>query len=259
MTHLDLFSGIGGFALAARWAGFETTQFVEIEPFCQRVLAKNFPGVPIHGDIRTFDATGLPRPTLVTGGFPCQDISAANSKAVGIGGERSGLVTEVLRIVGECRPWFAVLENSPRLRVRGGDWLLGELEAFGYRHFPALVAAGDAGAGHIRERAFVLAHLDGLGGDAPREARLARLVAPDGGRFRPSPERGRLDLVLRPGAVPSFRFEGSRGVVSGPCLLRSLDGVPAGVDRIRALGNAIYPEAVYPILAAVAAFMGAPS
>src|SRR5215831_4242950 len=78
---LDLFAGIGGFALAASWAGYETVLFVEIDPFCRRVLRKNFPGVPIHDDIRTLSACDVPGPVdLLTGGFPCQPVSLAGQR-----------------------------------------------------------------------------------------------------------------------------------------------------------------------------------
>jgi DNA (cytosine-5)-methyltransferase 1 len=73
LSHLDLFSGIGGFAIAAQWAGFETIAFVEKDPFCQKVLAKHWPNVPIHGDIKTFkweDTGNRSKVTLLTGGFP---------------------------------------------------------------------------------------------------------------------------------------------------------------------------------------------
>ena len=80
MTHLDLFSGIGGFALAARWAGIETVQFVENEEFAQKVLTKNFPGVPIHGDIKTYRANGSVSPFLLTGGSPSQPFSQAGRR-----------------------------------------------------------------------------------------------------------------------------------------------------------------------------------
>ena len=100
MTHLDLFSGIGGFALAARWSGLETTAFCENDPYCERVLRKNFPGVPIHDDIQTLDGTQFKDIYLITGGFPCQDISIAG-KGAGIDGQRSGLWTELHRMNGK--------------------------------------------------------------------------------------------------------------------------------------------------------------
>src|SRR5690242_14537733 len=102
MRHLDLFSGIGGFSLAAGWAGFTTVQFCEIDPFCQKVLAKNFPGVPIHDDIRTLAGESLGPIDLITGGFPCQPFSVAGKRR-GADDDRH-LWPEMARLVGECRP-----------------------------------------------------------------------------------------------------------------------------------------------------------
>ena len=79
-THIDLFSGIGGFALATRWAGVETVAFCEIEPYVQRVLRKNFPGVPIIEDVRDFPTDEFQRPWLITGGYPCQPFSQAGKR-----------------------------------------------------------------------------------------------------------------------------------------------------------------------------------
>jgi len=133
-THLDLFSGIGGFALAARWAGIKTVQFVEIDKFCQQVLRKNFPGIPIHDDIKTFtyaNWNGLQesrteqqtgryrqlfqdRPFLLTGGFPCQPFSCA--------GKRRGkeddryLWEEMLRVIKEFKPTWIIGENVNGIR-----------------------------------------------------------------------------------------------------------------------------------------------
>src|SRR4249920_1665588 len=110
MIHsvLSLFSGIGAFDLGLeRTGGFKTCAFVEIEPFCRRVLAKHWPGVPCYDDVRTLTAGRLRAdgivPDVICGGFPCQDISSAGSK-VGIGGQRSGLWVEYARLIGELRP-----------------------------------------------------------------------------------------------------------------------------------------------------------
>ena len=101
LTHLDLFSGIGGFALAARWAGFETIQFVEYEPYARKVLAKNFPDVPIAGDIFGFDATKYMGVGLLTGGFPCQPFSVAG-KQLGKEDDRA-IWPEMFRVIREAR------------------------------------------------------------------------------------------------------------------------------------------------------------
>ena len=158
-SHLDLFSGIGGFALAAKWAGLQTIQFVELDPYCQRVLKKNFPDVPIHDDITTLDGTQFKDIFLITGGFPCQDISIAG-KGAGLDGERSGLWTELHRIIGEVRPRFALIENVPALTFRGGARVIGDLAEIGYDCEWQIVGADDVGAPHRRKRIWIVAHSD---------------------------------------------------------------------------------------------------
>ncbi len=103
MKHLDLFSGIGGFALAARWIGWQTVAFCEIEPYCRKILAKNFPGVPIHDDIHNVEGSEYRgRIQLVTGGFPCQPHSVAGSRR-GRDDARH-LWPAFARIIEEARP-----------------------------------------------------------------------------------------------------------------------------------------------------------
>ena len=102
VRHLDLFSGIGGFALAARWVGIETVQFVEIEPYAQKVLTKNFPDIPIHDNIKTFDATKFRGIDIITGGYPCQPFSQAGKRR-GSEDDRH-LWPEMFRVIREARP-----------------------------------------------------------------------------------------------------------------------------------------------------------
>lgn len=126
MYHLDLFSGIGGFALATRMAELDISQtyYSEIDEHANRIYAKNFPQAIPLGDIRTIDASKLPQGQwLVTGGFPCQDISTAG-KRKGIYGERSGLFGEMLRVVRTLQPLLVIVENVPPLRDRGLDRIL---------------------------------------------------------------------------------------------------------------------------------------
>lgn len=121
---LDLFSGIGGFSLGLERAGMETIAFCEIEPFCQEVLKKHWPDVPVFNDIRELTADVLPaKPDVICGGFPCQDVSLAG-KQKGIKADRSGLYTEMLRLVGECRPRFTVFENVTELLTGGGGGMV---------------------------------------------------------------------------------------------------------------------------------------
>jgi len=114
ITVLDLFSGIRGLSLGLHWAGMRTTAFCEADPFARVVLARHWPGVPIYADVRTLTAArlradGVPRPGLLCGGFPCQDISLAGRTA-GIEGPRSGLWSHMARLVRECRPRWVVAE-----------------------------------------------------------------------------------------------------------------------------------------------------
>lgn len=108
MTHVDLFSGIGGFALAARWAGIKTVQFVEIDPFCHKVLNKNFPGVPIHDDVKTFKYSGA-SPFILTAGTPCQPASCAGKRR-GAEDDR-WLWGEVDRVIRHVKSRWIILEN----------------------------------------------------------------------------------------------------------------------------------------------------
>ena len=135
MKVLDLFSGIGGFALGLEAAGFETVAFCEIDPYAQKVLKKNWPGVPIYEDVRRITADRLVSDGIgvdvITGGFPCQDISVAGHRA-GITAERSGLWSECARLLGDIRPSYAIFENVTNLLNGGGGIGLSEF----YGTFP---------------------------------------------------------------------------------------------------------------------------
>lgn len=162
---LDLFSGIGGFSLGLeRTGGFETVAFCEIEPYCRRVLAKHWPKVPCYEDIRILTAVQLRRdginPDVVTGGFPCQDISTAGKQA-GITGERSGLWSELCRLIGELRPRYAILENvSALISGNHGQWfgkVLGDLAEVGFDAEWHCISASAIGARHRRDRVWIVA------------------------------------------------------------------------------------------------------
>ena len=155
MKHLDLFSGIGGFSLGLERAGMETVAFCEIDPFCQKVLRKHWPGVPIYNDITSAKFTE--NVDLVTAGFPCQDISYAGEGA-GLTGERSGLFWYILRtlcMVGRPR---VLLENVAGLLTRGLGTVLGALASFGYDAQWHCIPAGAVGAPHRRDRVWITAH-----------------------------------------------------------------------------------------------------
>ena len=165
MNELALFAGAGGGILGGKLLGWRTVCAVEWEAYAASVLCARqndgaLPAFPIWDDVRTFDG----RPwrgivDVVSGGFPCQDISAAG-KGAGIEGERSGMWTEMARIIGEVRPRFAFVENSPMLTSRGLGRVLGDLAALGYDARWGVLGAVDAGAPHKRDRIWIVAHTD---------------------------------------------------------------------------------------------------
>jgi len=165
---LDLFSGIGGFSYAAERivGGYKTTQFVEIDPYCQSVLRKNFPNTPIHDDIKTFTAKRGEFDVL-TAGFPCQDLSVAGRQK-GIGeGTRSGLFYEIIRLLGEIQPKFVLFENVRNLlsHEKGATFqeILFQIAKAGYDAEWSVVSAKDLGACHKRERLWIIAYPFGNG------------------------------------------------------------------------------------------------
>lgn len=161
---LDLFSGIGGFSLGLeRTGGFKTVAFCEIEPFCQCVLKKHWPEVPVYGDIRELTAARLRAdrivPDVLCGGFPCQDVSLAGNRG-GIEAERSGLWSEYARLVDEIRPRFVIVENTPGLLSLGMGRVLGDLAAMRYDAEWFCIPAAALGADHLRERIWIIAYPD---------------------------------------------------------------------------------------------------
>lgn len=251
IKHLDLFSGIGGFALAARnvWKErYRTIAFCEIEEYPQKVLRKNFGNdVLIIDDIKELDGAGFGEIDLLTGGFPCQDISAAGKRA-GLNGKRSGLFFEMIRVIDESKPRFLIYENSSLVV---GDMLKvihNELRNLGYANTGRIYTAREFGFPHKRERYYgiSIAHSCGIGWDAV-EAELRKL------------EENRKASVYNTGknrnAEFARTFSNALRAPSNSDILRTFDGIPEKLDRdrIKALGNAIVPEIAELILAAVKA------
>ena len=162
LHELALFAGAGGGILGGKLLGWKTICAVEWDAYARNVLvARQNDGCldpfPIWDDVQTFD--GRPwrgRVDVVSGGFPCQDISAAG-KGAGIEGERSGMWVEMARIIGEVRPRFAFVENSPMLTSRGLGTCLGDLATMGYHARWGIVGAYHAGAPHKRDRIWIVA------------------------------------------------------------------------------------------------------
>lgn len=156
MRVLDLFSGIGGFSLGLERAGMKTVRFVEIDPFCRRVLAKHWPDVPCDEDITTAEFQEG-EADVICGGFPCQDVSRAGHRA-GITGTNSGLYRELVRAIRLVRPKFAILENVAALLGNGMGEVCGDMAASGYNLEWDCVPACAIGAPHQRDRIWIVAH-----------------------------------------------------------------------------------------------------
>jgi DNA (cytosine-5)-methyltransferase 1 len=226
---LDLFSGIGGLALGLKRAGMRSAAFCEAEPYCRRVLERHWPGVPIYDDVRTLTSDRLRADGVavnaIAGGFPCQDISYAGFGA-GLAGERSGLFFEYARLIGELGPDIVIVENVSALLDRGMGEVLGTLSDLGYHAIWDTVSACSVGYSHVRRRVFIVAYADRLNGwqgfrdSFAREYRsLQTLDRFEGARAR---QRARL-------ANPSELYRGA-------------DGLPFGMERNRAIGNAVAPD-----------------
>jgi DNA (cytosine-5)-methyltransferase 1 len=161
MRHLDLFSGIGGFALAARWSGFETVAFCEIDQYCQKVLAKHWPQVPIYSDIKKLtrqglESDGISQPDIITGGFPCQPFSVAG-KQRGQDDNRH-LWPEMLRIISELHPAWVVGENVSGFVRLALDDCISDLEGQGYAVQSFIIPACAVNASHRRDRVWIMAN-----------------------------------------------------------------------------------------------------
>ena len=295
LTHGSLFAGIGGFDLGFERAGIRTIWQVELDGYCRRVLERRFPAAVRFADIRECAGPGfrrarlrdygacerrvLPPVDILSGGFPCQDISSAGKRA-GIDGERSGLWSEYARIIREVRPRYVVVENVAALLHRGMERVLGDLAACGYDAEWQSIRASDVGAPHRRERVWIVAYPQrrGIWEQPVLRAECARATEPflagenvadaerggfaEGGKFRKG--RGESDAGGG-GEVSHTIFAGLEGTERGelarardgrsdahlarsdwwavePDVGRVAHGVPARVDRLRGLGNAIVPQ-----------------
>lgn len=234
MRFLSLFAGIGGFDLGLERAGHTCVGQVEISPWCRKLLARHWPHVWRHDDVRTttkeiVDAN-CGTIDFICGGFPCQDISRAGKQA-GIGGGRSGLWAEFFRIICELRPANAIVENVSALLDGGMERVLGDLAAGGYDAEWDCLPASAFGAYHERDRVFILAHRQGFDVN-PRNCMV------QSGERRSSLQSGRfyrLALAAR-GKHPHARLE------CEPGLARLVDGIPYRMERLSGLGNAVDPR-----------------
>jgi len=254
LNELALFAGAGGGILGGHLLGWRTVCAVECNAYAASVLVARqndgcLPPFPIWDDVRTFD--GRPwrgRVGVVSGGFPCQDISSAG-KGAGIEGSRSGLWAEMARIVREVGPRFVLVENSPLLTGRGLHVVLGDLAAMGYDARWGVLGARDAGAPHKRERIWVLADaerkgLEGASGSRVCGSRGEVTQPPSGGSNVADPDGSRREgLRLVPLASGAQQSDPPRRGwwETEPDVGRVADGVAARVDRLACLGNGQVP------------------
>lgn len=236
MRELGLFAGAGGGLLASRLLGWDTVCAVEIDEHCQRVLAQRqrdgmLEPFPIWDDIRTFDG----RPwagcvDVVSGGFPCQDISSAG-RGAGLAGDRSGLWFEMLRVIGEVRPAWVFAENSPMLRTRGLDVVLAGLAGLGFDAAWGVLGAHHVGAPHRRNRMWIVAAHP----DRRRERGFAEHAKMAGAQGAEGDGRRR-------GSLGSEATEPRGSDWWGVHRFEGVDnGVADRVERVRATGNGQVP------------------
>lgn len=227
MKVLDLFSGIGGFALGFdETKTLKTEQFVEINPFCQKILKQRWPLVPIHSDIETFTGTGF---DVIVGGFPCQDISVAG-KGLGLAGQRSGLWSHFFRLIELNKPKYVVIENVKALVSRGLQDVLEDLASVGYdaewNNFPAACF----GLPQARERIWIVAYPCGH-----RESGLITSQDISEARQRWSSSEADLQSIVDFATIGGESFPQP--------LLRRVDDRPSDwAHRVTACGNAVTPR-----------------
>lgn len=279
MNYLDLFSGIGGFAIGAHWAGmkFDKHYFSEIEPFAVELYQKRFPDAIPLGDIKEINCEELAdadrkrgiqstqetrceeyrragndgKEWIITGGFPCQDISVAGAGA-GIRGSRSGLWFEYWRIIRELRPRYAIMENVGALTFRGLTDVLGSLAEIGYDAEWQDIRAEDMGAPHRRERIWIVAYPAGSGRSEAELWRqepsgIAGEATEPADSDNPGGTCGRSDSGM--GLQQTDKGQANSGArqrvdqwATEPDVGRLAHGIPRRVDRLKGLGNAIVPQ-----------------
>jgi len=274
MKHLDLFSGIGGFALAAKWLGIETVAFCEIEEFPQKVLKKNFPHIPIHNDVRKTDEFVQYRgeTDILTGGYPCQPFSVAGKRR----GEEDDrhLWPAMLEIIKTVRPSWVLAENVAGHIKMGLDQVLSDMEGEGYSARAVVVPACAVNAPHRRDRVWIIANTSGSGERGEREepgneGRSSSEIRGEGIRQEDGEKRSIRSNSTTSNATDSKGGRtrkcrncnhGDGGEESGRCVDwwatepavgRLVDGIPDRVDRLKGLGNAIVPQVAYEIMRAI--------
>jgi len=253
LRELALFAGAGGGILGGKLLGWRTVCAVERDAYAAQVLAQRqndgiLEPFPIWSDVTSFD--GKPWRGIVdvvSGGFPCQDLSSARTnnggKALGLDGAKSGLWREFARIISEVRPRYAFIENSPNLANRGLDRVLCDLAAMGFDAEWGCISAQSCGANHERERIWIVAHTNdesesacSVNDEARRLSEFARSYISDADRAQR--EGGRLSSGIHQEHADAW---GASWWASTPAIQRVDDGVAFGMDRLKHIGNGQVP------------------
>jgi DNA (cytosine-5)-methyltransferase 1 len=236
MKHLDLFAGIGGFSLAARWAGIETVAFCEIDENCHKVLNKHWPELPIHKDIKTLNGGDYEGIDIITGGYPCQPFSTAGHQK----GEKDPrhLWPQMLRVIKQSRPTWVITENVAGHVSMGLDKVIHDLETQGYAARALVIPACSVGARHKRNRVWIIAYSKSDRRDKGWENKGWGVAG-----VRKGEEQGSRDV-----------FSGLWGMPLESSFSGGAYGLSGRVDRLTGLGNAIVPQIAYEILKAIKAF-----
>jgi len=263
LRHVDLCSGIGGFALGFEWAGLSRpVMFCDIEPWPRKILAKHWPDVPIEEDVKVLanEPERIPECSILTAGYPCQPFSHAGKRR---GEEDDRHIWPYIReIVAQKRPTWCVFENVYGHLSMGIDTVLSNLEADGYATRPFIVPACGVDAAHRRDRIWIVANTDNArGGSSRREANEQRQANEQRWeeQLQSGISRQRKDVAdtngIRSQGVGAERHDARqaglrRGEARGekgfwkpePPVGRVANGIPNRVDRIKGLGNAIVPQ-----------------
>ncbi|WP_320175807.1 DNA (cytosine-5-)-methyltransferase [Maridesulfovibrio sp.] len=237
----SLFSGVGLTDFGLELAGFEHAWFCEIEPYARDILSKRWPGRTIYKDIKELDGNEVEKVDLLSGGFPCQDVSCGG-KRKGITKEtRSGLWYEYARIIRQVRPRYVLIENVPGLRSKGFEIVLKELAEIGYDAEWIVLSAAQFGAPHLRERLFIVAYPHSAGDDDPTgPRRLFTEERINGIDFQLDSEASWNNLRVNRASPESICK-----AYPGPQIHRMDDGHTDWLDRLKALGNGITPQQAY--------------
>ena len=244
ITHAELFAGVGGFSLAAKWMGWENIFQVEKDEWCRNRLKMNFKGTDIYGDIKEFKGKKYRgQIDVLSGGFPCQPFSVSGQRK-GKGDDRY-LWPEMLRVCQEIRPRFIVAENVPGIISMELDKVLTDLENENYTCWPPIVIPACAvGADHRRDRVWIVAHTHGS-----RRKPFLQGVKANSNKKRRISEKSHSHFLT------AEQFEKS---YAEPLLLHNANGLPPVLDvrkAIKAAGNAIVPQIAYIIFKHIEIFL----